>query len=80
MSHLEVRLWQNDQDAIEIALRPAQQKFGPVLQLSGPFEFQMEAARVAADVRLGVEFADGAMQRIFEKRREVLQELAARQG
>ena len=75
-----VRLWQNDRDAIEIALRLAQQKFGPVLELSGPLEFQMEAARVAADARLNVEFADGAMNRVFIERRDALQELAARQG
>jgi hypothetical protein len=75
-----VRLWQNDRDAIEIALRLAQQKFGPVLELSGPLEFQKEAARVAADARLNVEFADGAMNRVFIERRDALQELAARQG
>lgn len=75
-----VRLWQNDQDAIEIGLRLAQQKFGPVLELSGPLEFQMEAARVAADARLHVEFADGAINRIFVERRHMLQELQARQG
>jgi len=73
-----VRLWQNDRDAIEIALRLAQQKFGPVLQLSGPLEFQMEAARVAADARLNVEFADGAINRMFVERRDILQELASR--
>lgn len=75
-----VRLWQNDQDAIEIALRLAQQKFGPVLELTGPLEFQMEAARVAADARLKLEFADGAIQRIFVERRDMLQKLQARQG
>ncbi|MCL1622625.1 LPD7 domain-containing protein [Ralstonia pseudosolanacearum] len=75
-----VRLWQNDQGAIEIALRLAQQKFGPVLELTGPLEFQMEAARVAADARLSVEFADPAINRIFLERREMLQELQARQG
>lgn len=75
-----VRLWQNDQDAIEIGLRLAQQKFGPVLELSGPLEFQMEAARVAADARLHIEFADGAIQQIFVERRGVLQELTARRG
>lgn len=73
-----VRLWQNDQDAIEIALRLALQKFGPVLELSGPLEFQMEAARVAADARLNVEFGDGAINRIFLERRDMLRELATR--
>ncbi|WP_431068278.1 LPD7 domain-containing protein [Ralstonia holmesii] len=74
-----VRLWQNDRDAIEIALRLAQQKFGPVLELSGPLEFQMEAARVAADARLNIEFADGAINRILTERRDMLQELKERQ-
>ncbi|NKF95697.1 hypothetical protein GO290_02794 [Ralstonia solanacearum] len=74
-----VRLWQNDQDAIEIALRLAQQKFGPVLELTGPLEFQMEAARVAAEARLHVEFADPAINRILVERRDMLQELQARQ-
>ncbi len=70
-----VRLWQNDRDAIEIALRLAQQKFGPVLELSGPLEFQMEAARVAADARLNVEFADDAINRVFVERRQDLEVL-----
>ncbi|MCK4140476.1 relaxase [Ralstonia pseudosolanacearum] len=75
-----VRLWQNDQDAIEIALRLAQQKFGPVLDLTGPLAFQMEAARVAADARLNVEFADAAINRLFVERRDDLQELASRRS
>ncbi|WP_052321684.1 LPD7 domain-containing protein [Ralstonia sp. A12] len=75
-----VRLWQNDQAAIEIALRLAQQKFGPVLELTGPQAFQMEAARVAAEARLNVEFADGAINRLFVERRDDLQELASRRS
>ncbi|MGA4289640.1 LPD7 domain-containing protein [Ralstonia nicotianae] len=75
-----VRLWQNDRDAIEIALRLAQQKFGPVLELTGPLEFQAEAARVAADARLNVEFADAAINLAFVKHRDDLQELAARRA
>jgi hypothetical protein len=74
-----VRLWQNDPDAIEIALRLAQQKFGPVLELTGPLEFQVEVARVAADAQLNVEFADGAINRIFVERRDLQQEAGARQ-
>ena len=75
-----VRLWQNHQDAIEIGLRLAQQKFGPVLELTGPLEFQMEAARVAADARLYVEFADAAINRIFVERVALLRELTARRA
>ncbi|WP_346825108.1 LPD7 domain-containing protein (plasmid) [Ralstonia solanacearum] len=67
-----VRLWQNDRGAIEIALRLAQQKFGPVLELTGPQEFQQEAARVAAAVRLNVEFADVAINRIFVEHKHAL--------
>ena len=43
-----VRLWQNDQDAIEIALRLAQQKVEPVLLLSGPSPLSSSGA---ADVQ-----------------------------
>ncbi|MHA6896405.1 LPD7 domain-containing protein [Ralstonia pseudosolanacearum] len=75
-----VRLWQNDRVAIEIALRLAQQKFGPMLELTGPLEFQEEAARVAADARLNVEFADAAINRIFVKHRDDLQEKSARRA
>ncbi|NKG07675.1 hypothetical protein GO289_04575 [Ralstonia solanacearum] len=71
-----VRLWQNDREAIEIGLRLAQQKFGPVLELTGPMEFQMEAARVAADARLNVEFDDIAINRIFTERKQDLEALA----
>ena len=38
----------------------------------------MEAARVAADVRLHVEFADPAINRIFVARCDMLQELRER--
>ncbi|MHA6823935.1 LPD7 domain-containing protein [Ralstonia pseudosolanacearum] len=67
-----VRLWQNDRVAIEIALRLAQQKFGPVLELTGPQEFQQEAARVAAVARLNVEFADTAINRTFVEHKHAL--------
>lgn len=67
-----VRLWQNDRDAIEIALRLAQQKFGPVLELTGPQEFQQEAAQVAAAARLNVEFADVAINRMLVEHKRAL--------
>ncbi|WP_055334846.1 LPD7 domain-containing protein [Ralstonia solanacearum] len=67
-----VRLWQSDRDAIEIALRLAQQKFGPALELTGPQEFQQEVARVAAVARLNVEFADAAINRMFVEHKHAL--------
>ncbi len=60
-----------------IDLRLAQQKFGPVPELTGPLEFQMEAARVAADARLNVEFAGAAISRILVERQNELRELGA---
>ncbi|MFM0351742.1 LPD7 domain-containing protein, partial [Paraburkholderia sp. RL17-347-BIC-D] len=47
-----LRLWDSEREAIEIALRFAQQKFGSTLSLSGPDDFQAAAARVAADTRM----------------------------
>ncbi|MFM0515039.1 LPD7 domain-containing protein [Paraburkholderia sp. RL17-373-BIF-A] len=67
-----VRLWESDRDAIETALRLAQQKFGQTLILSGPLEFQLDAARVAAETRLNVEFNDPALNRVMHDRRHEL--------
>jgi hypothetical protein len=50
------RLWDSEREAIEIALRFAQQKFGTTLSLSGPEAFQDAAARVAADTRMRIVF------------------------
>ncbi|WP_321899481.1 LPD7 domain-containing protein [Paraburkholderia heleia] len=51
-----LRLWSSERDAIEIALRFAQQKFGATLSLSGPEDFQAAAALVAADLRMQITF------------------------
>jgi hypothetical protein len=51
-----LRLWDSEREAIEIALRFAQQKFGTTLSLSGPEAFQDAAARVAADTRMRIVF------------------------
>lgn len=64
-----LRLWDQERDALEIALRFAQQKFGPSLTLAGPEAFQAAAARVAAETRLHVEFADPELERIRQIRR-----------
>ncbi|WP_342310485.1 LPD7 domain-containing protein [Burkholderia pyrrocinia] len=64
-------LWllQIDQDVIRMALRLAQEKFGRTLSLSGPLKFQLDAARVAAQVRLNIEFDDPALNRVMHDRR-----------
>ena len=72
-----VRMWDQDRDAIEIGLRLAQQKFGPTLTLSGPEAFQAAAARVAAEARVHVEFADPVLERIRRERRAELDAAAA---
>jgi hypothetical protein len=64
-----VRLWESDRDAIETALRLAQQKFDQTLTLSGPLEFQLDAARVAAEIGLNVEFDDPNLNRVMHDRR-----------
>ncbi|KWF37421.1 LPD7 domain-containing protein [Burkholderia pseudomultivorans] len=73
-----VRLWDSDRDAIETALRLAQQKFGNTLALSGPEEFQLAAARVAADIGLMVRFEDPALDAVMtDRRREIERERTA---
>ena len=51
-----LRMWEADRDAIETGPRLAQQKFGQTLTLLSPSEFQVAAARVAAEIRLNLEF------------------------
>ena len=72
-----LRLWDQERDALEIALRFAQQKFGSSLTLSGPEAFQAAAARVAAETRMHVEFADPELERIRQIRRAELDAEAA---
>jgi hypothetical protein len=67
-----VRMWVHDRDAIEIGLRLAQQKFGPTLTLTGPEEFKMAAARVAAEARMNVDFDDEVLSGILHARRAEL--------
>lgn len=67
-----VRMWVQDRDAIEIGLRLAQQKFGPTLTLTGPEEFKMAAARVAAEARMNVDFDDEVLSGILHARRAEL--------
>jgi len=67
-----VRMWVRDRDAIEIGLRLAQQKFGPTLTLTGPEEFKMATARVAAEARMNVDFDDEVLSGILHARRAEL--------
>jgi hypothetical protein len=64
-----LRLWDQEREALEIALRFAQQKFGPSLTLTGPEAFQAAAARVAAETRMQIAFADPELERIRQLRR-----------
>ena len=50
----------------------AQQKFGATLTLTGPEEFKMAAARVAAEARMNVDFDDEALSGILHARRAEL--------
>jgi hypothetical protein len=63
-----LRLWDREREAIEIALRFAQQKFGSTLSLSGPDDFQAAAARLAADTRMRIVFAQPELESIRQVR------------
>jgi hypothetical protein len=63
-----LRLWDSEREAIEIALRFAQQKFGATLSLSGPEAFQAAAARVAADTRMHIVFEQPELEQIRQAR------------
>jgi hypothetical protein len=63
-----LRLWDSEREAIEIALRFAQQKFGATLSLSGPEAFQAAAARVAADTRMHLVFEQPELEHIRQVR------------
>jgi hypothetical protein len=64
-----VRVLQTDRVAIEAALRLAHAKFGTVLKLQGPAHMQREAAIVAAEAGLYVEFSDESLNDIMQARR-----------
>jgi hypothetical protein len=67
-----VRVLKTTREAIESGLRLAQAKFGNVLKLEGPVEFQREAAKVAAEAGLYVEFADDTLNQVMQARRAEL--------
>lgn len=64
-----VHVLQTDRAAIEAALRLAQAKFGPVLKLHGPAHMQWDAAIVAAEAGLYVEFSERSLNDIMQARR-----------
>lgn len=63
-----VYMLQTDHQAIEMGLRLAQAKFGPMLKLSGSQAFQETAARVAAEAGMKVEFTDARLNQIMRER------------
>jgi hypothetical protein len=59
---------QTDRLAIETALRLAHAKFGDVLTLTGPREFQDRTARIAAEANIQVTFQDRRLEQIRQHR------------
>ncbi|MGF6971750.1 hypothetical protein QFZ94_000177 [Paraburkholderia sp. JPY465] len=67
-----LRLWDSEREAIELALRFAQQKFGSTLSLTGPGDFQAAAARAAAELPVHVVFEQPELEHIRQLRRAAL--------
>jgi Large polyvalent protein-associated domain 7 len=61
-----------DRDALEAGLRLAQAKFGSSLELAGPESFRREAAQVAADAGIYVQFTDESLNLLMQARRAEL--------
>lgn len=59
---------QSDRQAVEMALRLAHERFGGVLTLSGPADFQERAACIAAESGLHVTFENKRAERIRQAR------------
>lgn len=67
-----VRVLQGDRLAIETGLRLAQARFGRSLTLQGSVAYQEEAARIAAEAGLYVEFTDARLNTLMQDRRAAL--------
>nr|WP_311530318.1 LPD7 domain-containing protein [uncultured Ralstonia sp.] len=67
-----VQVLQFDRDAIEAGLRLAQGRFGRTLDLAGGEAFRQEAAKVAAEAGIYVEFSDAGLNDIMNARRAEL--------
>lgn len=59
---------QTDRVAIEAALRLGQAKFGDVLILTGPKDFQERAARIAAEAGIKISFDDRELEAVRQQR------------
>lgn len=64
-----VQVLQFDRDAIEAGLRLAQGRFGRTLDVAGGEAFRQEAAKVAAEAGIYVEFSDAGLNDIMNARR-----------
>jgi hypothetical protein len=72
---------QNDRAAIEAALRLGQAKYGDVLVLTGPKEFQERAAVIAAEAGLNISFTDKRVEAVRQHRAsELASDRALRQS
>lgn len=71
---------QNDRAAIEAALRLGQAKYGDVLVLTGPKDFQERAAVIAAEGGMKISFTDKGLEAIRQHRAsELASERATRE-
>ena len=75
-----LRLWDADDEAIELGLRLAQKKFGNTLELTGPEDFRLAAARVAARASIRVEFSDAELNEVMRSERATLDARAQEQN
>lgn len=64
----KLMMLQTDRFAIETGLRLAQEKFGSVMILSGPKDFQERAALIAAEAGVDVTFNDKRLEKIRSNR------------
>jgi len=72
---------QNDRAAIEAALRLGQAKYGDVLVLTGPKDFQERAAVIAAEAGLNISFTDKRVEAVRQHRAsELASDRALRQS
>lgn len=67
-----------DRKAVEIGLRLALQKFGPILKIEGSDEFKREIVEVALETGLRVEFSSQDMNAELQRRRDERDELQVR--
>jgi hypothetical protein len=69
-----LRLWEADDGSIELGLRLAQQKFGSTLELAGPEEFKLAAARIAAQAGMRVEFSEPALNEAMNEHKAAIEQ------